>query len=132
TLRARLQRELADEVAARIQQHAERLKSEAETRSREILTTAIQRYAAEHTTDATVSTVDIPADNKEGRVVGREGRNIRTFEKCTGVDVIVDDTPGVVVVSAFDNVRREVARLALTKLIQDGRIHPSRIEEVVN
>jgi ribonuclease Y len=127
----RLQRELADEVAARIQQHSDRLKSEAESRSREILTTAIQRYAAEHTTEATVSTVDIPDDNMKGRIIGREGRNIRTFEKCTGVDVIVDDTPGVVVVSAFDNVRREVARVALTKLIQDGRIHPTRIEEVV-
>ena len=127
----RLQRELAEEVATRIQQHTDRLKSEAETRAREILTTAIQRYAAEHTTMATVSTVDIPDDNMKGRIIGREGRNIRTFEKCTGVDVIVDDTPGVVVVSAFDNVRREVARLSLTKLIQDGRIHPTRIEEVV-
>ncbi len=127
----RLQKELSDEVAVRIQQHAERLKAEAEARAREILTTAIQRYAAEHTTEATVSTVDIPDDNMKGRIIGREGRNIRTFEKCTGVDVIVDDTPGVVVVSAFDNVRREVARISLTKLIQDGRIHPTRIEEVV-
>jgi ribonuclease Y len=127
----RLERELANEFAAKIRTHEERLKQQTEARAREILATAIQRWAAEHTATATVSTVDIPSDDMKGRIIGREGRNIRTFEKCTGVDVIVDDTPGVVIVSAFDNVRRETARLALTKLIQDGRIHPSRIEEVV-
>ncbi|HET6576382.1 MAG TPA: ribonuclease Y [Fimbriiglobus sp.] len=127
----RLERELSAEVAGRIQKHTDRLKADAEAKAREVIATAIQRYAAEHTTDTTVSTVDIPDDNMKGRIIGREGRNIRTFEKCTGVDVIVDDTPGVVVVSAFDNIRRETARLALTKLIQDGRIHPTRIEEVV-
>jgi ribonuclease Y len=127
----RLESELSDEVASRIQKHEERLKSIAEERAREILLSALQRYAASHTADTTVSTVDIPSDDMKGRIIGREGRNIRTFEKCTGVDVIVDDTPGVVIVSAFDNVRRETARLALTRLIQDGRIHPSRIEEVV-
>jgi ribonucrease Y len=127
----RLERELSSEIATRIQKHNDQLKNEAEQRAREILATAIQRYAADHTADATVSTVDIPDDTMKGRIIGREGRNIRTFEKCTGVDVIVDDTPGVVVVSAFDNVRRETARLALSKLIQDGRIHPTRIEEVV-
>src|SRR6202023_4085141 len=99
--------------------------------SREVLGMAIQRYAAAHTSETTVSTVDIPNDEMKGRIIGREGRKIRAFEKETGVDVIVDDSPGVVIVSAFDNVRREIARLALTKLIQDGRIHPSRIEEVV-
>ncbi|OWK46822.1 ribonuclease Y [Fimbriiglobus ruber] len=131
TLLARLERELSAELAARITKHTEQVKAAAETRAREIVSIAIQRYAAVHTTDTTVSTVDIPDDNMKGRIIGREGRNIRTFEKCTGVDVIVDDTPGVVVVSAFDNIRRETARLALTKLIQDGRIHPTRIEEVV-
>ena len=98
--------------------------------AREVTLTAIQRYAAENTCEATVSTVDIPSDDMKGRVIGREGRNIRAFEKATGVDVIVDDTPGVVVVSSFDPVRREVARQTLTKLISDGRIHPGRIEEV--
>jgi ribonuclease Y len=127
----RLDRELADEIAGRIQKQEEQLRLSAEQKAREILATAIQRYAAEHTADTTVSTVDIPSDDMKGRIIGREGRNIRTFEKATGVDVIVDDTPGVVIVSAFDNVRRETAKLALTKLIQDGRIHPSRIEEVV-
>jgi ribonuclease Y len=127
----RLERELSEEVATKIRQHTDSLKQQAEAKAREILTTAIQRYAADHTADATVSTVDIPSDDMKGRIIGREGRNIRTFEKATGVDVIVDDTPGVVVVSAFDNVRRETARIALSKLIQDGRIHPTRIEEVV-
>ncbi|MBM3983228.1 MAG: ribonuclease Y [Planctomycetes bacterium] len=127
----RITRELADEVAGKIRQHEERIKQQAEAKAREIVTVAIQRYAADQTAGATVSTVDIPSDDMKGRIIGREGRNIRTFEKLTGVDVIVDDTPGVVIVSAFDNVRRETARLALNKLIQDGRIHPSRIEEVV-
>ena len=131
TLFDKLERELASEFAARIQKHTELVKAESEAKAREIITVALQRYAAQHTADTTVSTVDIPDDQMKGRIIGREGRNIRTFEKCTGVDVIVDDTPGVVVVSAFDNVRRETARIALTKLIQDGRIHPTRIEEVV-
>ncbi len=127
----RLERQLADEVAARLQQHERTIKQSAEAKAREIVLTTIQRNASEYTAHATVSTVDIPSDDVKGRIIGREGRNIRTFEKCTGVDVIVDDTPGVVIVSAFDNVRRETARLALAKLIADGRIHPSRIEEVV-
>ena len=127
----RVEKQLSGQVASRIQRHEESLKATCEEKARAILATAIHRYAAEHTADTTVSTVDIPSDDMKGRIIGREGRNIRTFEKCTGVDVIVDDTPGVVIVSAFDNIRRETARLALTKLIQDGRIHPSRIEEVV-
>jgi len=127
----RLEKELSETIAARLQRHEEALRQASEEKARRVLATAIHRYAAEHTADTTVSTVDIPSDDMKGRIIGREGRNIRTFEKCTGVDVIVDDTPGVVIVSAFDNIRRETARLALTKLIQDGRIHPSRIEEVV-
>ncbi len=106
-------------------------RDDAAHRAREITLTAIQRYAGEHTCESTVSTVDIPNDEMKGRVIGREGRNIRAFEKATGVDVIVDDTPGVVVVSAFDPVRREVARRTLERLIQDGRIHPGRIEELI-
>lgn len=131
TLLDRLGHELADEVASRIQKHEEAIKSVSEEKARRIIATSIHRYAADHTADTTVSTVDIPSDDMKGRIIGREGRNIRTFEKATGVDVIVDDTPGVVIVSAFDNVRREIARISLGKLIQDGRIHPSRIEEVV-
>jgi ribonuclease Y len=127
----RLESELSDEVASRIKKREEELRSTAEEKAKQILATAIHRFGAAHTAETTVSTVDIPSDDMKGRIIGREGRNIRTFEKCTGVDVIVDDTPGVVIVSAFDNIRREIARLSLTKLIQDGRIHPSRIEEVV-
>ena len=127
----RLDRELVNEQGTRILEHEEKLKEVCEEKTREILATTIQRYAAKHTAETTVSTVDIPSDDMKGRIIGREGRNIRTFEKATGVDVIVDDTPGIVIVSGFDTVRRETAKLALQKLIQDGRIHPSRIEEVV-
>ena len=130
-LMERLEHELSNEIAGRLSRHEENVKASAEEKARRIVALAINRYAAEHTADTTVSTVDIPSDDMKGRIIGREGRNIRTFEKVTGVDVIVDDTPGVVIVSAFDNIRRETARLALTKLIQDGRIHPTRIEEVV-
>ena len=107
------------------------LRETCQQKAREILATAIQRYAAPHTAETTVSTVDIPTDDMKGRIIGREGRNIRAFEKATGVDVIVDDTPGIVIVTGFDNIRREIAKLALEKLIQDGRIHPTRIEEIV-
>lgn len=128
----RVEQELAEDIGKRLQQHEERLKNDCEGKAREILASAIQRYASPHTAEATVSTVDIPSDDMKGRIIGREGRNIRTFEKISGVDVIVDDTPGVVIVSAFDSVRREVARMSLQKLILDGRIHPTRIEEVIN
>lgn len=114
-----------------IQRVTEQAEEEAREKSREITLNAIQRYASEHTADVTVSAIAIPSDDMKGRVIGREGRNIRAFEKATGVDVIVDDTPGVVVVSCFDPVRRAIAAEALQKLIDDGRIHPSRIEEIV-
>jgi ribonuclease Y len=127
----RLDRQLKNETGALILKYQSELKSDCDRQAREILSMAVQRYAAPHTSETTVSTVDIPNDEMKGRIIGREGRNIRAFEKETGVDVIVDDTPGVVIVSAFDNVRREVAKLSLIKLIQDGRIHPSRIEEIV-
>jgi ribonuclease Y len=130
-LMARLEKNIAGAIANRLQRFESEMKETTELRAREILATAIQRYAGDHTSESVVSTVDIPSDDIKGRIIGREGRNIRTFEKATGVDVIVDDTPGIVIVSAFDNVRRETARLALTQLIQDGRIHPTRIEEVV-
>ncbi|MCH7808625.1 MAG: ribonuclease Y [Planctomycetes bacterium] len=123
--------ELEHEAAVLIEESVATAKDEALQRSREIILTAIQRYAGEHTCESTVSTVEIPSDDMKGRVIGREGRNIRAFERATGVDVIVDDTPGVVVVSAFDPVRRETARRALERLVQDGRIHPGRIEELV-
>jgi len=127
----RLEDECEHEMSSLIQRKVEEAQEIADGKSREILSTAIQRYAAEQTCEVTVSTVDIPNDDMKGRIIGREGRNIRAFEKATGVDVIVDDTPGMVVVSGFSPVRREVARLSMERLIQDGRIHPSRIEELV-
>ena len=130
-LLARIESELRSEVGGRIMRHEEMVRETCQVRAREILSTTIQRFAAAHTAEVTVSTVDIPSDEMKGRIIGREGRNIRAFEKATGVDVIVDDTPGVVVVTGFDSVRREIAKVSLEKLIQDGRIHPTRIEEIV-
>lgn len=127
----RLETELSDKVGALIMKHEATVKEESDRLSREIIGMAVQRYASAHTSEIAVSTVDIPNDEMKGRIIGREGRNIRAFEKETGVDVIVDDTPGVVIISAFDTVRREVGKLSLVKLIQDGRIHPTRIEEIV-
>jgi len=128
----RLEDECEHEMSALIQRKIEETTETVEEKSREVISTAIQRYAAEQTCEVTVSTVEIPNDDMKGRIIGREGRNIRSFEKATGVDVIVDDTPGMVVVSGFNPVRREVARLSMERLIQDGRIHPSRIEELVS
>ncbi len=126
-----MEHELESDIGQRILKHERRVNEICDQKSQEIILTAMQRYAAAHTADSTTSTVDIPNDEMKGRIIGREGRNIRAFEKATGVDVIIDDTPGVVIVSGFDPVRREVARQSLDKLIADGRIHPSRIEELV-
>ena len=126
-----LDEQLKNESGALIIKHEKRLAETCEEKSREVMLTSLQRYAAAHTAETTTSTVDIPSDEMKGRIIGREGRNIRAFEKATGVDVIIDDTPGVVIVSAFDMIRREVARISLSRLIADGRIHPSRIEEIV-
>ncbi|MEX0865822.1 MAG: Rnase Y domain-containing protein, partial [Pirellulales bacterium] len=126
-----LDEELTNETGALIAKHEKRIAEVAESKARDVVLTCVQRYAAAHTAETTTSTVDIPNDDMKGRIIGREGRNIRTIEKATGVDVIIDDTPGVVIVSAFDPVRREIARLSMNKLIADGRIHPGRIEEIV-
>ncbi len=126
-----LNEELAKETGTMLLKHEKQLAQRCEDQAREMLLTAMQRYAAPHTAESTTSTVDIPSDEMKGRIIGREGRNIRAFEKRTGTDVIIDDTPGVVIVSGFDPVRREIARHSLEKLIVDGRIHPSRIEEIV-
>ncbi len=127
----RIEDECRRDCGILIQKMTEQAQEEGKEKSRQIILQAIQRYAADQTADHTVSTVAIPTDDMKGRVIGREGRNIRSFEKTTGVDVIIDDTPGVVVVSCFDPVRREIARISMEKLVQDGRIHPARIEEIV-
>lgn len=126
-----LDAQLQQETGAAILRYDKQLAETCEHKAREIIITSLQRYAAAHTAESTTSTVGIPNDEMKGRIIGREGRNIRAFEKATGVDLIIDDTPGVVIVSGFDMVRREIARLALNKLIADGRIHPARIEEIV-
>jgi len=127
----RIEREAQHEAGQLIQKEMAKAEEEAKDNALKVTLQAIQRYSAEHTAASTVATVEIPSDDMKGRVIGREGRNIRAFEQATGVDVIVDDTPGVVVVSCFDPVRRAIAAEALQKLIDDGRIHPTRIEEVV-
>jgi ribonuclease Y len=126
-----METEMRDEASRRLREWEAGLKEEADKKAQEILSEAIQRSASEVVSETTVASVPLPSDEMKGRLIGREGRNIRALEQATGVDLIIDDTPEAVTLSSFDPVRREVARVALTRLILDGRIHPARIEEVV-
>jgi ribonuclease Y len=130
-LLSELESELTQEKAAIIRDFEQKTKDEAQKNAKEIISLAVQKCAADHTSETTVSVVSLPNDEMKGRIIGREGRNIKTLETLTGIDLIIDDTPEAVIISGFDPLRREVARIALEKLIDDGRIHPAKIEEVV-